>query len=74
MESFTLRRLVSLVKDFKQANGRDISKAELEKQFTQEIIKKALVQGLIIKYQTTSGKGSKENRYKLNVDWKSLNI
>jgi len=74
MDTFTKVRLTKLLSDYKRLHGRDISANELESSgFEQATIKEGIHQGLIVKYQVTVNTGSTENRYKLLVDWKSIN-
>ena len=74
MDAFTKIRLTKLLADYKKTHGRDITAGELESSgFEQATIKEAVNQELIVKYQVTVGTGSTENRYKLLVDWKSIN-
>lgn len=74
MDSFTKIRLTKLLADYKKNHGRDISANELETSgFDPEIIKDAVRENLIVKYQVSVESGASENRYKLLIDWKSLN-
>lgn len=74
MDSFTKIRLTKLLADYKKNHGRDISAKELEHSgFDQATIKEAVRVKLITKYQVTVSNGATENRYKLMVDWKSIN-
>jgi hypothetical protein len=74
MDAFTKIRLTKLLADYKKTHGRDITANELENSgFDQATIKEAVRQELIVKYQVTVSTGSTENRYKLQIDWKSIN-
>jgi hypothetical protein len=74
MDTFTKIRLTKLLTDYKKTHGRDITANELESSgFDQATIKEAVRQELIVKYQVTVSTGSTENRYKLLIDWKSIN-
>lgn len=74
MDAFTKIRLTKLLADYKKTHGRDITVSELEGSgFEQATIKEAVRQELIVKYQVTVATGSTENRYKLLIDWKSIN-
>ena len=74
MDAFTKIRLTKLLADYKKNHGRDITASELENSgFDQATIKEAVRQELIVKYQVTVSTGSTENRYKLLIDWKSIN-
>lgn len=65
---------MKLLADYKKNHGRDISARELDESgFDQAIIKDAVREKLIVKYQVTAGTGAIENRYKLLKDWKSIN-
>ena len=74
MDIFTQTRLTRLLENWKKTNGHDISVVQLEEQgFNQEQIKHAIAKGLIEKYQATNATGAKENRYKLLIDWRTIN-
>lgn len=74
MDAFTKIRLTKLLADYKRNHGRDITANELESSgFEQKIIKDAVREKLITKYQVSVDSGATENRYKLLIDWKSLN-
>lgn len=73
MDEFTIVRITRLIGAHKQANGRDISESELLAQGIAAKDLDALVRrGVVDKYQVTSGKGSRENRFKMHKDWRSL--
>lgn len=74
MDAFTKTRLTKLLSDYKKNHGRDISANELENSgFEQQVIKDAVREKMITKYQISVESGATENRYKLLIDWKSLN-
>lgn len=73
MDDFTFIRIKRLIGAYKQAHGRDISEAEILKEgFAAAVLDQLVRQGVIDKYQVTTDKGSRENRFKLHRDWRSL--
>ena len=73
MDDFTLIRITRLIGGYKQAHGRDISEAEvLQAGFAPSVLDQLVREGIVDKYQVTTGKGSRENRFKLHRDWRSL--
>ncbi len=73
MDEFSIMRLTRLLETYKLKHGRDITEAELEHEgFANEVVGKAVNDGMLDKYQVTNEKGSRENRYKLHHDWRSL--
>lgn len=73
MDEFTLIRLTRLVGTFKHSHGRDISESELREQgISASDLDDLVRRGVVDKYQVTTGKGNRENRFKLHRDWRTL--
>lgn len=73
MDEFTRQRICRLVDNHKKSYGRDISEAELTSEGVEGAHVAHLVhRGVLEKYQVTTGKGAKENRFKLHRDWRTL--
>jgi hypothetical protein len=73
MDEFTMIRITRLIGTFKESHGRDISEAEiLNEGIPPSALDHLVREGVIDKYQVTSGKGSRENRFKVHRDWRSL--
>lgn len=73
MDDFTFIRITRLIGSHKQSHGRDISEAEVLAQGIKAQDLDTLVRkGVLDKYQVTTGKGSRENRFKLHKDWRTL--
>ena len=73
MDPFTLARLTRLIEHYKETHGRDIAEAEiLAESFTAADLNYVVNKGMVDKYQVTNAKGSRENRFKLHRDWRSL--
>lgn len=73
MDPFSIRRLTRLLSDYKSRHGRDINEAELlAAGFDNDLIGAAVRQELLDRYQVTTPKGNRENRFKLHKDWRSL--
>lgn len=75
LDDFTYQRITRLIDAHKKTFGRDISEAEVAAAGVGNQELDALVrQGIIDKYQVTTGKGTVENRFKLHRDWRSLRL
>lgn len=73
MDEFTIVRITRLIGSYKQTHGRDISESEILAQgIAAQDLDTLVRKGVVDKYQVTSGKGSRENRFKLHKDWRSL--
>jgi len=73
MDEFTAVRITRFIGSFKESHGRDISESELVQHgVSPSEIDYLVRQGIVDKYQVTTGKGSRENRFKLHRDWRSL--
>ena len=73
MDEFTIVRITRFIGSFKENHGRDIAESELVQHGVSPAEIDYLVrQGIVDKYQVTTGKGSRENRFKLHRDWRSL--
>lgn len=73
VDPFTIARVTRMIAAFKTTHGRDISEGELqaqgiESQTIDYLVKKSVVD----KYQVTTGRGTRENRFKIHRDWRSL--
>ena len=74
VDQFTAARAKKLLSDWKQRNGRDISRSELLAQgFFEQAIDDMVKSGFLVKYQVTAKGGRAENRFKLATDWLALN-
>jgi hypothetical protein len=74
MDEFTIMRITRLVASFKENHGRDISEAELtaDAKIAPSDVAYLVRKGVLDKYQVTTGRGSRENRFKMHRDWRTL--
>ena len=69
MDEFTINRFLKILKTFKKSHGRDISESEVkELGIPMQLVDHLVRKGVVDKYQVTSGKGNRENRFKLYRD------
>lgn len=74
VDEFTIMRISRLVASFKDSHGRDISETELtaDIKVAPNDIDFLVRKGVLDKYQVTTGRGTRENRFKIHRDWRSL--
>jgi hypothetical protein len=73
MDEFTIMRLTRFLSSFKHEHGRDASESDLETAgFSPAQIDGAVRKGALDRYQVTTGSGSRQNRFKIHRDWRSL--
>ncbi len=74
MDEFTIMRISRLVASFKENHGRDISETELtaDAKVVPSDVDFLVKKGVLDKYQVTTGRGSRENRFKIHRDWRTL--
>ncbi len=74
MDEFTIMRISRLVASFKETHGRDISETELtaDAKVAPADVDYLVNKGVLDKYQVTTGRGSRENRFKIHRDWRTL--
>lgn len=74
MDEFTVARITRLIASFKEAHGRDISETELttDAHVGPSDVDYLVRKGVLDKYQVTTGRGNRENRFKIHRDWRSL--